>query len=157
MSDYIEHSLKAQAEQLQRDSVHKALSTTLDSTTCSIDGKSLRHPLRRLHKLRTPLGEKLRASNLRIWRNTTLPSTATRNFQKQTYECRNAFGSERFLKPETTMSQQKQAYRKYEQYGDYRWTSNTTSRYSTKLPAHLGRHDGTTTTRHSWMSSLLAM
>ena len=38
-------------KQLQHDDVHKALSTTLDSTTCSMDGKSLRHPLRRLHKL----------------------------------------------------------------------------------------------------------
>ena len=37
--------------------------------TCGMDGKSLRHPLRHLHKLRTPLGKKLRASNLRIWRN----------------------------------------------------------------------------------------
>ena len=42
-----------------------------------MDGKSLRHSLRRLHKLWMPLGKKLRASNLRIWRDTTLPSTTT--------------------------------------------------------------------------------
>ena len=45
-------------------------------------GKSLRHPLRRLHKLRTPLEEKLRASNLRIWQNTTLPSTTAQETSK---------------------------------------------------------------------------
>ena len=58
------------------------MSTTLDSTTRSMDGKSLRHPLRRLHELLTPLGKKLRASNLRIWRDTTLSSTATQETSK---------------------------------------------------------------------------
>ena len=43
----------------------------------------------------------------------------TRNFQKQTYECRNASGSEKLPKPEKSTSQRKQAYRKYEQYADY--------------------------------------
>ena len=69
-------------KQLQHDNVHKDLSTILDSTTRSMGGKSLRHPLRRLHKLRPPLGKRLRASNVRIWRNTTLPSTATQETSK---------------------------------------------------------------------------
>ena len=47
-----------------------------------MDGKSLRHSLRRIHKLQTPLGKKLRASNLRIWRDTTLPSTTTQETPK---------------------------------------------------------------------------
>ena len=51
----------------------------------------------------------------------------TRNFQKQTYGCRNASGSEKFPKPEKTTSQRKQAYKKYEQHGDYNQTSTTIS------------------------------
>ena len=94
---------------IQHDNVHEALPTTLDSTTCSMDGKSLRHPLRRLHKLRTPLGKKLRAGDLRIW-----PSHNARNFQKQIYGCINASGSEKFPKPEKTRSQRKEAYKRYE-------------------------------------------
>ena len=38
----------------------------------------------------------------------------TRNFQKQTYGCRNASGSEKFPKPEKTTSQRNQAYKRYE-------------------------------------------
>ena len=53
----------------------------------------------------------------------------TRNFQKQTYGCRNASGSEKFPKPEKTTSQRKQVYKRYEQYGGYNQTSNTTSYY----------------------------
>ena len=51
----------------------------------------------------------------------------TRNFQKQTYGCRNTSGSEKFPKREKTTSQRNQAYKRYEQYGDYNRTSNTTS------------------------------
>ena len=32
----------------------------------------------------------------------------------------------KFPKPENTTSQRNQAYKRYEQYGDYNWTSNTT-------------------------------
>ena len=46
--------------------------------------KSLCRSRRRLRKLRTLLGKKLRASKLRIWRNTTLPSTATQKLAKAT-------------------------------------------------------------------------
>ena len=52
-----------------------------------MDCKSLRHPLRWLHKLRTPLGKKLRASNLRIWQNTTLPSTTAQETSESTQKC----------------------------------------------------------------------
>ena len=68
-----------------------------------------------------------RKSDLRIWRNNFTFHHNTRNFQKQIYGCRNASGSEKFPKPEKTTSQRKQAYRKYEQYGDYNQTSKTTS------------------------------
>ena len=69
-----------------------------------MDGKSLRHPLRRLQKLRTSLGKKLRASDLRIWRNTTVPSTTTQETSKSTptnaemHLARNSFRNRRKLR-----------------------------------------------------------
>ena len=63
-----------------------------------MDGKP--HPVRRLHKLRTPLKKKLRASNSRIWRNTETSKSRPMNAEMRL--ARKSFRNRRTLRRNRT-------------------------------------------------------